>query len=511
MLYPRRGVSELTRFTPEEMLGQVRPDAAAVPGLRGTARRPLRQPARHPRRGGEDRRQVDPRVRQPHRARGPGRRGPRQDRRRAARSPAPRADEPAAHRARPGGARSTSIRLTDLQAQPYDREAVHRIFDDLQFRVLRERLLEIFEQADETSTEGFEVAGARLAPGTVRAWLDEHAHESRVGLVVRGTLGPGRWGRAPAGVRGGGRRGRGGRRRGLSPDDDAALAAWLADPTPTKVGHDLKAAINALTRPGLAGRRRPVGHDPRRLPGAARPAHVRPRRSGPALPAPHARPRPVDSRRPAVAAARTTPSERNRRPRRGPRRPRHGAGARRHRPARRRWRRTSRILGQLSLLADMELPVMTVLGIMERDGIAVDIPYLEDLQSTFAAEANAAAKARLRADRPRGQPRLAQAAAGGAVRRAGHAEDQADQDRVHDRRRRAGRAARADRSIPSSPTCCGTGTSPDSRRRWRACASRSATTAGSTPPTSRPSRPRAGCPAPNRTCRTSRSAPTRAG
>jgi DNA polymerase-1 len=79
---------------------------------------------------------------------------------------------------------------TDLARLPYDREAVHHIFDDLQFRVLRERLLEYFEQADETSTEGFEVAGARLAPGTVRQWLAEHG-AGRVGLVVRGTWAPG--------------------------------------------------------------------------------------------------------------------------------------------------------------------------------------------------------------------------------------------------------------------------------------------------------------------------------
>jgi DNA polymerase I len=50
-------------------------------------------------------------------------------------------------------------------------------------------------------------------------------------------------------------------------------------------------------------------------------------------------------------------------------------------------------LGQKSLLADIELPVMTVLGIMERDGIAVDVDYLDDLQSTFAAEVESAAKA----------------------------------------------------------------------------------------------------------------------
>ena len=37
---------------------------------------------------------------------------------------------------------------------------------------------------------------------------------------------------------------------GADPDDEAALAAWFADPTPTKVGHDLKPAINALTARG---------------------------------------------------------------------------------------------------------------------------------------------------------------------------------------------------------------------------------------------------------------------
>ncbi len=44
-------------------------------------------------------------------------------------------------------------------------------------------------------------------------------------------------------------------------------------------------------------------------------------------------------------------------------------------------------------------------------------------------------------DRPRGEPRLAQAAAGGAVRRARHAEDPQDEDRVLDGRRLARRSA----------------------------------------------------------------------
>ena len=49
VLYPRKGVSELTRFTPEAVRGEVRADPAAVPGLRRLAWRSERQPARHSR------------------------------------------------------------------------------------------------------------------------------------------------------------------------------------------------------------------------------------------------------------------------------------------------------------------------------------------------------------------------------------------------------------------------------------------------------------------------------
>nr|WP_217180422.1 DNA polymerase I [Nakamurella multipartita] len=276
---------------------------------------------------------------------------------------------------------------TDLERLPYDREAVHHIFDDLQFRVLRERLLDYFEQSDETSTEGFEVAGNRLAPGTVRAWLAEHG-TGRVGLVVRGTWAPG-----------------GGDVHTLAlaaadgeaavvdvvdtdPDDEAALAAWFADPTPTKVGHDLKTAVNALTARGW-----PVG-------GVA---------CDTALAAYLALPgqqtfdlgdlvqrylhRTLDPEHSTNAGQQLSLI------------PEENEGAQTEQDSRDMVRARAIIdlaealeqhldsLGQKSLLADIELPVMTVLGEMERDGIAVDVDYLDDLQSTFAAEVTSAAKA----------------------------------------------------------------------------------------------------------------------
>ena len=73
---------------------------------------------------------------------------------------------------------------------------------------------------------------------------------------------------------------------------------------------------------------------------------------------------------------------------------------------------------------------------------------------------------RLRRDRQGDQPRLAQAAAGRALRRARHAQDQAHQDRLHHRRRRAPAALRQDRApVPAPPAAPpGRGPSPPDDR-----------------------------------------------
>ena len=47
---------------------------------------------------------------------------------------------------------------------------------------------------------------------------------------------------------------------------------------------------------------------------------------------------------------------------------------------------------QLELLNDLEMPLMTVLGQMERAGIALDTAFLDGLSHTFAVEADAAAR-----------------------------------------------------------------------------------------------------------------------
>ena len=75
-----------------------------------------------------------------------------------------------------------------LRMQPWDRDHIHRLFDDLEFRVLRDRLFDTLASADPEVDEGFDVRGGALAPGAVGAWLDEHlATGERAGIAVVGT------------------------------------------------------------------------------------------------------------------------------------------------------------------------------------------------------------------------------------------------------------------------------------------------------------------------------------
>ncbi len=381
VLYPKRGVSELTRFTPEEVQakygltpGQY-PDFAALrgdpsdnlPNIPGVGEKTA---AKWIREYGSLTSLVD-RVDEVAGKAGDALRdhlaGVLQNRRltELVRDVAVAADP-----------------AVDLKAQPYDREAVHSIFDSLQFRVLRERLLEIFEQADETSIiGGFDVAGSRLGVGAVRGWLAEHGAAGRLGLVVRGTLGAGAGdvhtlacatpdgAAAVIDV------------TAIDPDDDAAIAAFLADADAPKVGHDLKPAINALIARGwtvdgvacdtaLAAYLALPGQRSFDLGDLVQRYLHRTLQSGDgdesgqlsliddgmddtAL---------MVEARAVLDLAEVLATQL-------------AAG------------------GQLDLLNDIELPVMTVLGQMERSGIAVDSDYLDGLHATFSAEATQAANA----------------------------------------------------------------------------------------------------------------------
>ena len=108
--------------------------------------------------------------------------------------------------------------------------------------------------------------------------------------------------------------------------------------------------------------------------------------------------------------------------------------------------------GGTGLLADVELPLIDVLARMEQVGIAVDDDLLERAGGGVRRPRARRGRGGVRRRRQGDQPRLAQAAPGGAVRRARDAEDQAHQDRLHHRRRRAAGPLREDRApVPRAP------------------------------------------------------------
>lgn len=159
----------------------------------------------------------------------------------------------------------------DLVVRPWDREAVHRLFDELEFRVLRERLFATLQSAEPEAEGGIEVQGGALAAGEVRAWLDANARDGRrVGLAFHGISGGAADGDLAGIALAAGEPTVEARAAGatagvpqaayldlpvLNPDDEAALGEWLADPAAPKAAHDAKAALHALRGRGwtLAG------------------------------------------------------------------------------------------------------------------------------------------------------------------------------------------------------------------------------------------------------------------
>ena len=146
----------------------------------------------------------------------------------------------------------------ELTFAPWDREQLHQLFDTLQFRVLRERLQATFPNGFTESVgapagpaEGFDVEAEVLGPEDVPGWLAEHVSGGRVGLAASGS-----WGRGTGVLTGLALATPDGGNAYLDPtalteDDERALAAWLADPAMPKALHDAKGPIHALAARGL--------------------------------------------------------------------------------------------------------------------------------------------------------------------------------------------------------------------------------------------------------------------
>jgi DNA polymerase I len=153
----------------------------------------------------------------------------------------------------------------ELLPQPWSRETIHQLFDTLQFRVLRDRLYQTLPDGiagvsaagapgapDTADATGFEVEVSVLGPDEVPGWLDEHQSAQRSGIAVSGT-----WGRGTGNLTGIGIATPDGAGafldpEALTPADEEAIAAWLAAPEFPKAMHDAKGPMHAFTARGFA-------------------------------------------------------------------------------------------------------------------------------------------------------------------------------------------------------------------------------------------------------------------
>jgi DNA polymerase-1 len=141
--------------------------------------------------------------------------------------------------------------VTDLAAQPWDRQEVHKLFDSLEFRVLRERLFATLESEEEIDDSGFALETTQLEPGALAGWLDAHAGAgARVGVQVQGTWRAGSGDVYALAFAAGDGSAAWLDVEHITPEADATVAAWLADASVPKVMHDAKGPMLALAARG---------------------------------------------------------------------------------------------------------------------------------------------------------------------------------------------------------------------------------------------------------------------
>lgn len=138
----------------------------------------------------------------------------------------------------------------DLARVGWDRDRIHRLFDDLEFRVLRDRLFSTLSSVVPEAESGFDLDGSVLGAGEVGEWLAEHARTGRAGLTITAphtVVGADVNGIAIAAA------------DGVSayvditqldPADEKALGEWLGDTEIAKALHETKWAIHALRSRG---------------------------------------------------------------------------------------------------------------------------------------------------------------------------------------------------------------------------------------------------------------------
>lgn len=146
--------------------------------------------------------------------------------------------------------------VTDLQRAPYDRQGLAMVLDTLEIRnpSLRERLLAVdpgAEEAEETPVllAGVELDTSVLGTGEVAPWLAEHATEA-LGLATVDTWALGTGSIAEVALAAAQGAAAWFDPSQLDESDEAAFAAWLADDARPKVLHNAKAVMRVAAEHG---------------------------------------------------------------------------------------------------------------------------------------------------------------------------------------------------------------------------------------------------------------------
>jgi DNA polymerase-1 len=140
---------------------------------------------------------------------------------------------------------------SDLARVNWERDVVPLVFDALEFRVLRDRLYATVEAAAPEAEEGFEVTTRVLGPGELAGWLDEHARgPGRTGVHISGFWAAGTGDVVGVALASAADEGAWFEPSGLDPADEKAFADWLSDDDRPKALHDAKGPSLAFAARG---------------------------------------------------------------------------------------------------------------------------------------------------------------------------------------------------------------------------------------------------------------------
>ena len=142
------------------------------------------------------------------------------------------------------------VRPADLAVQPWDREAMHRVFDALQFRTLRDRLFAMVPAETGPEESATDLTHDVVEVGALGAWLSHRAGR-RLGLDVRGISAPSGGDAWAVAVSDDAGHAITVDLTTIAPVDEAALADWLGSDTAHKAVHGAKAAWHALAGRGM--------------------------------------------------------------------------------------------------------------------------------------------------------------------------------------------------------------------------------------------------------------------